>query len=353
MLHARIEELETGRRPARIRRVQDDEDDQVEQADSDDEGAKPDVVMDLGPPSKNTLPSNPNEPDVKPGITRREQDAAFRRASVAASAMQDSRRSLSVSASETSSEVSSHMQGILADPARNIAMQGAESSSPLFSGSTSSYNTSPMTSGTSMTTPSSALSALTSPFMSLSASSPIFMSGKGGGGEGTNGSSLAKFSLPPAAMPFGSNNRGGDDDPEHASIGAGAGHGSTSALRGESRGSGDASASEGLEPTVKTHGDPEDAAGPTATAPDDASAAQLLLAFSTSPENALRPVGGNAPASRGRKTASRARNRRSTTSSGADVGFGSTKNFAILPPPATSRMSSSGDHVAAWNTQHH
>lgn len=127
-------------------------------------------------------------------------------------------------------------------------------------------------------TASSSRTSLTSPFMSLSASSPIFMSGKQSGCS----VGLSQLTLPPSA--YGDSVVAPLKSPipitGTQTLGR---HGSISAIRGVA----DESRGEHQREPHSTHGAPPPAAVQTAT--DDASAAELLLAISNSPEDALKP----------------------------------------------------------------
>lgn len=325
-LQARIEELETGVRPARIKRAEDNEDDLMEDADEEDQPGVPPTSQGTGIKgddedaqsvqrrdfdvkeepsdlianvSKDRIIVQDEEDEIDddeemdieltaPPYKRRNSSMAHPHASGSRRAQESSpsmgQRRTSVSAMSTTSETASELS------------TGAPDTSPY-------HELSPLFAPTH--TASSSLSSLTSPFMSLSATSPIFMNGKQVGTAGlphnisSANPSLSKFALPPGALStLEAGNHGQTGSRRHSRAGSLAAdsnpvlasrsrsqHGSVSAIRGDSK----EGVNEGGQ-LSSMQDDPE----LTGAAGDDKSAAELLLAFSGSPEDALKPVGSSA-----------------------------------------------------------
>lgn len=266
-LEARIEELETGVRPARIRRVIDrDEEPDEEEEEEDEESINkdgPDVKMDVRQQGNKAAEQQQADDDDDDDDGEAPVRRIRRRGSV-----------LNI-ASLTSPDPSLH--------------RGAHRSSHIKEGSSESSSTSsnaspPLTDATSpmfsaTRNGSSCVSSLTSPFMSLSASSPILLGTKGGRTSPTQ-AYFGHLALPPSALSgftngtrgattFHTQRRAGDASSARTP------HGSLSAIRSDAMSNG-----------ISTGDEHRPSPGV-----NDASAAELLLAFSNSPEDALRPVG--------------------------------------------------------------
>ncbi|CAO1614747.1 unnamed protein product [Jaminaea pallidilutea] len=268
-LEARIEELETGVRPARIRRVIDRDEEADEEEDEEDEESVnkdgPDVKMDVRQQGDKAAEQERADDDDDDDDDGEAPARRIRR-----------RGSVLNIASLTSPDPSLY--------------RGAHRSSPIKEGSSESSSTSsnaspPLTDATSpmfsaTRNGSSCVSSLTSPFMSLSASSPILLGTKGGRTSPTQ-AYFGHLALPPSALSgftngtthgattFHSQRRAGDASSARTP------HGSLSAIRSDAM-------SNGLTTGHEHRASP---------GVNDASAAELLLAFSNSPEDALRPVG--------------------------------------------------------------
>lgn len=188
------------------------------------------------------------------------------------------------------------------------------------------------------TTPSAA-SSLTSPFMSLSASSPIFMGGGLGanfGGSATS-TAFAKLALPPAMMASSERERepastapstSHDRNPRSQQRST---HGSTSAVRG------------GAPQSTSSHRPPA-----VDDRDDKASAAELLLSFSASPEEALRPQqSGRSAANATVPSLLRRRTTLDNCSGGGSVGLPSLPAFATrLADRSQQHGGAAGPHAA-------
>ncbi|CAO1629037.1 unnamed protein product [Parajaminaea phylloscopi] len=263
-LQARIQELETGVRPERVQRVEDKDELELED-DSSHEKQTDSRRMSMA-----DVPMNGVDDGSHDGRVRDEGRSSIPKSSARPKQGEQLTQSSSrAHKAEYSRSVSPQSDSSATAPST------AGAASPIFS---------------SGRTTSTSVSSITSPFMSLSASSPIFMSGKhiGGSNASAMSSGLAQLALPPPALGDAERYASHDTLRSPAPLvspvqlaTSRSQHGSTSAVRAGA-----------------SVPDPLPAQAGTLTEtdylkPDESSAAQLLLAFSKSPEGALRPQGAS------------------------------------------------------------
>ncbi|CAO1625868.1 unnamed protein product [Sympodiomycopsis kandeliae] len=275
-LQARIEELETGIRPARVRRVEDNEDEMM-----DDDGHSRDTGKTVKKEVAELISSH---------ASRRQDEDDDEEDELADVPPFKRRGSVMDPPTEEAAVLPPRSRGASAD---------SETASESGTGNQSPYHdVSPMFPAR---TASSSVSSITSPFMSLSATSPIFLERKNGSTSSTSAMpGWTALTLPPTALNGAETRNGGSAnqaDGDNPTMGRSQ-HGSLSAIRSDMEQDG--------------HVRPENSSEAVAATNDDTSAAQLLLAFSGSPEEALRPQGSSSK--RTTPTTKPAASRRFTTS---------------------------------------
>ncbi|PWN18017.1 hypothetical protein BCV69DRAFT_301756 [Microstroma glucosiphilum] len=372
-LQARIQELETGKRPGKAQRI------------DRGETIHDDIVQDTTttPPPTGFL-SHSSPPSLAPPSSTATQvpidekhPRGFTPVKLGGNYPRDLGHVRSMSASsETASEADLPLPHQLAGSVPGYGYGYNHGywydSSPNFPAAASSSSApSSSSKGTSTPASSGGLSSLTSPFMSLSASSPIFLAGNGSGsGSGRKKSFDARvaapsFALPPAAIPL---YEAAHPHQHHHGEVRGQ-HGSTSSVRDgvtqeeelAMKGEEDEEEDHEMVPGDEYPSWPNSSSRPPtgkSPEPEASSAARLLLAISASPEDALRPIGSRVdPRTNGTTAPPRLTRRSTTTSFHVDrpemmIGRGLSNVFIAHSHSQTQSQSSATYPSTAAHTQY-